>query len=151
MLKVGDKAPDFKVNTSSGDVFHLAEVLQQKNVVLYFYPKDETRGCTAQACSFRDQYEVFREQNAEVVGVSSDDAASHQNFATHHRLPFVLLSDTDRKLRKLYQVPRTLGIVPGRTTYLIDKQGIIRYMFNAQLKPLEHVSGALEILKTLAK
>ncbi|MGV3586624.1 MAG: peroxiredoxin [Adhaeribacter sp.] len=150
MLKVGDKAPDFSLQTATGETFRLSEVLRENNVVLYFYPKDDTRGCTAQACSFRDQYEVFRESNAEVVGISSDDAESHQQFSAKHRLPFTLLSDSKGEVRKLYRVPRTFGIVPGRVTYLIDKDGIVRYAFNSQLKPLEHVSGTLEILKTLA-
>ncbi|KAA5544839.1 peroxiredoxin [Adhaeribacter rhizoryzae] len=150
MLKVGDSAPDFSLQTATGEIFRLSEVLRESNVVLYFYPKDDTRGCTAQACSFRDQYEIFRESNAEVVGVSSDDAESHQQFSAKHRLPFTLLSDAKGEVRKLYRVPRTFGIVPGRVTYLIDKAGIVRYAFNSQLKPLEHVSGTLEILKTLA-
>jgi thioredoxin-dependent peroxiredoxin len=149
MLKIGDKAPDFKLNTASGKVFSLYEALQNKNIVLYFYPKDDTRGCTAQACSFRDQYEVFQENNAEVIGISSDDEDSHQQFSAKHNLPFTLLSDVGGKVRKLFRVPRTLGIVPGRVTYLIDKSGVIRYIFNSQLKPLEHVAGTIEILKTL--
>ncbi|MDB5262144.1 MAG: peroxiredoxin [Adhaeribacter sp.] len=149
MLKIGDKAPDFTLPTASGETFSLSQALQQHHVVLYFYPKDETRGCTAQACSFRDQYDVFRENNAEVVGISSDSTQSHQQFSEKHQLPFTLLSDTKREIRKLYRVPRTMGIVPGRVTYLIDKQGIVRYAFNSQLKPLEHVAGTLEVLKTL--
>ncbi|GEO06621.1 peroxiredoxin [Adhaeribacter aerolatus] len=149
MLKVGDQAPDFSLQTAAGEVFRLSEVLKKNNVVIYFYPKDDTRGCTAQACSFRDQYDVFRENNAEVVGISSDDVQSHQQFSAKHQLPFTLLSDAKGEVRKLYRVPRTFGIVPGRVTYLIDKKGIIRYSFNSQLKPLEHVSGTLEILKTL--
>ena len=149
MLKVGTKAPDFSLQTASGEVFRLSEALQNNNVVIYFYPKDDTRGCTAQACSFRDQYDVFRENNAEVVGISSDDAISHQHFSSKHQLPFTLLSDVKGEVRKLYKVPRTFGIVPGRVTYLIDKEGIVRYAFNSQLKPLEHVSGTLEVLKNL--
>jgi len=150
MLKVGDKAPDFSLQTATGEIFRLSEMLRENNVVLYYYREDDTRGCTAQACSFRDQYEVFRESNAEVVGISSDDVESHQQFSAKHRLPFTLLSDSKGEVRKLYRVPRTFGIVPGRVTYLIDKAGIVRYAFNSQLKPLEHVSGTLEILKTLA-
>ncbi len=149
MLKVGDKAPDFTLSTATGENFELSKALQQHNVVLYFYPKDDTRGCTAQACSFRDQYEIFRESNAEVVGISSDDAESHQHFSAKHRLPFTLLSDSKGQVRKLYRVPRTFGIVPGRVTYLIDKGGIVRYAFNSQLKPLEHVTNTLEVLKSL--
>lgn len=149
MLNIGEQAPDFKLKTATGEIFNLKEALQTNNIVLYFYPKDNTRGCTAQACSFRDQYEVFRGNNAEVVGISSDDEETHHQFSAKHNLPFTLLSDVGGKVRKLYRVPRTLGIVPGRVTYLIDKSGVIRYSFNSQLKPLEHVAGTLEILKSL--
>jgi thioredoxin-dependent peroxiredoxin len=149
MLNIGEKAPDFTLQTATGESFSLSQALQKNNVVLYFYPKDDTRGCTAQACSFRDQYDIFRENNAEVVGISSDDVETHQQFSAKHQLPFTLLSDPKGEVRKLYRVPRTLGIVPGRVTYLIDKQGIIRYSFNSQLKPLEHVAGTLEVLKSL--
>ena len=149
MLNIGEKAPDFTLQTATGESFSLSQALQKNNVVLYFYPKDDTRGCTAQACSFRDQYDIFRENNAEVVGISSDDVETHQQFSAKHQLPFTLLSDPKGEVRKLYRVPRTLGIVPGRVTYLIDRQGIIRYSFNSQLKPLEHVAGTLEVLKSL--
>jgi thioredoxin-dependent peroxiredoxin len=149
MLNIGEKAPDFTLQTATGESFSLSQALQKNNVVLYFYPKDDTRGCTAQACSFRDQYDIFRENNAEVVGISSDNVETHQQFSAKHQLPFTLLSDPKGEVRKLYRVPRTLGIVPGRVTYLIDKQGIIRYSFNSQLKPLEHVAGTLEVLKSL--
>jgi thioredoxin-dependent peroxiredoxin len=150
MLNIGEKAPDFTLQTATGESFSLSQALQKNNVVLYFYPKDDTRGCTAQACSFRDQYDIFRENNAEVVGISSDNVETHQQFSAKHQLPFTLLSDPKGEVRKLYRVPRTLGIVPGRVTYLIDRQGIVRYAFNSQLKPLEHVAGTLEVLKTLA-
>ena len=149
MLQPGDKAPDFKLLTTTGELFQLSDKLREASIVLYFYPKDETRGCTAQACSFRDQYEVFKEQGAEVVGISSDDMASHQEFTSKHQLPFILLSDNDGKVRKLYDVPRTLGLIPGRVTYVIDQQGVVRYAFNSLMKPLEHVNGALNCLKAL--
>jgi len=149
MLNIGDKAPDFELKTTTGSIFRLSEVVKKNNVVLYFYPKDDTRGCTAQACSFRDQYEVFKDNNAEVVGISSDDTESHQRFSAKYELPFTLLSDPGGKVRKLYQVPRTLGLVPGRTTFLIDKSGIVRYVFNSQLKPLEHVQNTLAMLQEM--
>lgn len=149
MLKIGDKAPDFTLQTAEGNDFQLSQTLLQHNVVMYFYPKNDTRGCTAQACSFRDQYEVFRENNAQVIGISSDDTTSHQQFSAKHQLPFTLLSDAKGQVRKLYRVPRTFGIVPGRVTYLIDKEGVVRYAFNSQLKPLEHVTKTLDVLKSL--
>jgi peroxiredoxin Q/BCP len=149
MLKPGEKAPDFILKNAQGAEFNLADKLKEGNLVLYFYPKNETRGCTAEACSFRDQYEVFKEQGAEVVGVSSDHVKSHQQFLQKHHLPFILLSDPKKEVRKLYKVPATFGLIPGRVTYVIDQQGMIRYAFNSLTKPLEHVAGALEVLKSL--
>ncbi|KAA9345919.1 peroxiredoxin [Adhaeribacter soli] len=151
MLNKGEKAPDFNLLDANGDVFHLYDKLKEASVVLYFYPKNDTRGCTAEACSFRDQYEVFKEAGAEVVGVSSDDIQSHQKFSQKHGLPFILLSDNGGKIRKMYDVPRTLGLIPGRVTYVIDQNGIIQYAFNSLIKPLEHVAGALDVLKSLPK
>lgn len=150
MLNTGVSAPDFELQNANNDLFRLSDLQNKKSVVLYFYPKDDTRGCTAEACSFRDQYEIFQEQGAEVVGVSSDNTESHQKFSAKHRLPFILLSDPQGKVRKLYDVPKALGLIPGRATYVIDKKGIIRYAFNSQLKPLEHVQNALKILQDLA-
>jgi peroxiredoxin Q/BCP len=121
MLQLGDQAPDFSLSTGSGDTFHLADQ-RGKAVVLYFYPKDDTPGCTAEACAFRDQYEDFLDLGAVVVGVSSDSEASHQKFAQKHRLPFPLLADTSGQLRKQYEVPRAfLGLLPGLVTFVIDK------------------------------
>ncbi|MBF9254178.1 peroxiredoxin [Pontibacter sp. 172403-2] len=148
-VKVGDKAPDFELQRQDGSMFSLYDLLKEKNVVLYFYPKDNTPGCTKQACEFRDQYEVFQEQGAEVVGISSDSVASHQRFEQEFHLPFLLLSDKGGRIRDLYGVPRKLGLLPGRVTYIIDKKGIVRYIFNSMTKPLEHVSTALEVLKDL--
>ena len=148
-LAVGDPVPYFTLPDQNGQPVHLADVLARGHVVLYFYPKDETSGCTAEACSFRDQYEVFREAGAEVIGVSGDSVASHQQFAQHHRLPFTLLSDAKGAIRKLYGVQNTLGIIPGRVTFVIDRNGILRYSFNSQMNPLRHVPEALAILKGL--
>ncbi len=149
MLNTGTAAPDFELKNGQGETFRLSDLRNHKNVVLYFYPKNDTRGCTAEACSFRDQYEIFQEQGAEVIGVSSDDLASHQKFSAKYQLPFTLLSDPGGKVAKLYGVPKTLGLIPGRATYVIDKAGQIQYAFNSQLKPLEHVQNALKILQQL--
>ena len=148
-LAVGDRAPDFTLPDQNGQSVHLADVLARGHVVLYFYPKDESAGCTAEACSFRDQYEVFREAGAEVIGVSGDSVESHQQFAQHHRLPFTLLSDAKGEVRKLYGVQSTLGFIPGRVTFVIDRTGIVRYSFNSQMNPLRHVPEALQILEGL--
>lgn len=148
-VQVGDKAPDFELQQQDGTTFRLYDLLKEKSVVLYFYPKDNTPGCTKQACAFRDQYEVFKEQGAEVVGISSDSEASHQRFEQQFRLPFLLLSDQGGRIRSLFGVPRKFGLLPGRVTYIIDKQGTVRYIFNSMTKPLEHVSTALEVLKDI--
>jgi thioredoxin-dependent peroxiredoxin len=150
-INVGDKAPDFELIKPDGSTFRLKEQLKETNVVLYFYPKDNTPGCTKQACEFRDQYEVFKEHEAEVVGISGDSSDSHDEFERSHRLPFVLLSDTGNKVRNLFGVPRKFGIIPGRVTYVIDKNGIVRYIFNSMTKPLEHVKNALEVRKNREK
>jgi thioredoxin-dependent peroxiredoxin len=150
-VKIGDKAPDFTLPSQMGDNVTLSEYFGKKNVVLYFYPKDETRGCTREACEFRDRYDVFTGLGAEVLGVSSDTLESHKSFATHHGLPFLLLSDEGGKVRKLYGVPSSMGIIPGRVTYIIDKQGVVHHIFNSQFQPEKHIEEALKVLKELEK
>jgi len=148
-VKVGDRAPEFTLQSSEGVSISLSEIIGPKNIVLYFYPKDESYGCTKQACSFRDSYEVFKDLGAEIIGISSDDVQSHQSFIQRHRLPFILLSDVDNNVRKLYGVVSTFGLIPGRVTYIIDKEGIIRYIFSSQMQTQKHIDEALRILKTL--
>jgi peroxiredoxin Q/BCP len=149
--KVGEKAPDFTLPSQMGDNVTLSEYQGKKNVVLYFYPKDETRGCTREACEFRDRYDIFTRLGAEVLGVSSDTLESHKSFATHYGLPFLLLSDKDGKVRKLYGVPSTIGIIPGRVTFIIDTKGVVRHVFNSQFQPEKHIEEALKVLKELGK
>jgi peroxiredoxin Q/BCP len=148
MLSVGDRAPDFTLPSSSGPV-RLADVLRRTAVVLYFYPRDETAGCTAEACAFRDSYEVFTQAGAEVIGVSDDTVESHRSFAAHHRLPFRLLSDPGGEVRRLYGVSAWLGLLPGRVTFVIDRQGIVRHVFDSQFQATRHVDEALETIRTL--
>ena len=148
-VSVGDRAPDFALPSASGEVVHLSDFVGKRNVVLYFYPKDETPGCTAEACAFRDSYEVFKDAGAEVIGVSSDSEESHQRFSARYRLPFILLSDQGGAVRKRYDVPATFGLLPGRVTYVIDKQGIVRHIFSSQANIGKHISDALETLRTL--
>jgi peroxiredoxin Q/BCP len=124
-------------------MIHLSDFLGKRVVVLFFYPRDGTPICTKEACSFRDSYRQFMDAGAEVVGVSSDSAASHRDFAHQHDLPFHLISDADGSLRKAFGVPRTLGLLPGRVTYVIDKAGIVRLIFSAQFASEEHVQQAL--------
>jgi thioredoxin-dependent peroxiredoxin len=119
-----------------------------KPLVVYFYPKDETYGCTKEACRFRDQYEDFVAAGAEVIGISRDDAASHAKFRDHHRLPFTLLSDPGGKVATSWGVKTTLGI-PGRATFVFDKAGVVRHRFDSALRFGKHVDEALATIKTL--
>jgi peroxiredoxin Q/BCP len=145
-LQVGDRAPDFSATTQDGSTIRLSDFAGERGLVLFFYPKDGTPVCTKEACSFRDSYEQFVEAGAEVVGVSSDSAQSHQAFAKQHRLSFPLISDSDGALRKAFGVPTTLGLFPGRVTYVIDKEGFVRLIFSAQFASDEHVQQALKAL-----
>ena len=145
-LKIGDRAPDFTAKTSAGGTIRLADYIGKKGLVLFFYPKDGTAICTKEACAFRDSYMQFADAGAEVIGISSDSDESHLGFAKQYRLTFPLISDADGTLRKLFAVPKTLGIIPGRVTYVIDKDGIIRQIYSAQLASDEHVKQALVAL-----
>ncbi|NEQ37710.1 MAG: peroxiredoxin [Okeania sp. SIO3I5] len=149
-IKVGDKAPEFTLPSQDGTQVSLSNFLGKKNVVIYFYPKDDTPGCTKEACAFRDQYQVFTDTGAEVIGISGDTQQSHKQFATKYNLPFTLLCDTNNKVRQLYDVPATLWILPGRVTYVIDKEGIIRHIFDSMLDFEAHVKEALKTLKAIS-
>lgn len=142
-MKAGSKAPDFSARTADGQQIQLSQFLGQRGLVLFFYPKDGTRICTAEACAFRDSYEKFVDAGFEVIGISSDSQISHQQFAERNALPFPLISDSDGALRKLFNVPRTLGLLPGRATYVIDRDGIIRHIYSAALASDNHVTEAL--------
>jgi peroxiredoxin Q/BCP len=148
-VKAGDKAPDFTLLSQDGESVRLSDRLGERVVILYFYPKDETPGCTREACAFRDSYEVFTDAGAEVIGVSSDSVASHDAFAQHHKLPFTLLSDEDGSVRKSYGVPSTLGLLPGRVTYVIDRAGTVRHVVNSQLNIGRHIDSALAVVREL--
>jgi peroxiredoxin Q/BCP len=147
-LQVGAKAPDFTLPDQSGKPVSLGDFLGEKVVVLYFYPKDNTRGCTTEACTFRDSYESFTDAGAEVIGVSSDSVATHEQFAGRHELPFVLLADTDKAVRKQYGAT-SLGVVPGRVTFVIDREGVIRHAFSSQTNIGGHIEDALRVVKQL--
>lgn len=145
-IQIGDKLPHFTAVKQDGTAFD-SHFVQHKPVVIYFYPKDNTPGCTSQACSFRDAYQDFQDLGAEVIGVSGDSVSSHQNFQQKHRLPFILLSDTDRKLRKLFGVPTALfGLVPGRVTYVFDATGKAIYIFD-NMSAKNHITKALTAIK----
>lgn len=148
-IQVGDKAPDFILPSQSGEPVRLQDRLGEAVVVLYFYPKDDTRGCTAEACAFRDSHEVFTDAGAEVIGISSDSVGKHAAFAGQHKLPFTLLSDQGGQVRKSYGVPSVLGLLPGRVTYVIDRQGMVRHVFNSMTNIGQHVNDALEMVRQL--
>jgi thioredoxin-dependent peroxiredoxin len=146
-VKVHDKAPDFTLQTHDGGEFTLSKAIGERAVVLFFYPKDDSPGCTVEACSFRDNYDAFTAAGALVVGVSSDSVASHAKFAGKHRLPMTLLSDERGEVRSLYGIKATLGLIPGRATFIIDRSGVVRHIFSSQLRVSRHVHEALSILK----
>jgi peroxiredoxin Q/BCP len=150
-VKVGDKAPDFTLPDQSGALVKLSDFIGDKIIVLYFYPKDFSRGCTAEACAFRDSYDVFVQAGAQVIGVSSQSIESHNKFAVFYKLPFILLSDENGGVRQLYGVPSTLGLLAGRVTYIIDKKGIVRHIFSSQFNPTKHIEEALRIVKEISK
>ncbi len=149
MLSIGMTAPEVTLRDENGAAMPLSS-LRTKTLVLYFYPKDDTPGCTMEACAFRDAYEEFTQAGAEVIGVSSDDPSSHGRFTAKHRLPFRLLSDPDGSARKAFGVPKTLGILPGRVTFVIDTGGVIRHVFNSQFLATKHVAQALAVVTELA-
>ncbi len=148
-IQVGDKAPDFTLPSQSGEQVRLHDRLGERVVVLYFYPKDDTSGCTAEACAFRDSHETFTDAGAEVIGVSSDSADKHAAFAGRHNLPFTLLADKGGRVRKTYGVPAVLGFLPGRVTYVIDRTGTVRHVFNSMTNIDQHVNEALDVVKQL--
>ena len=142
-VQVGEQAPTFTAPLQDGGTFDSATLLGRKWLVLFFYPKDNTPVCTKEACAFRDSYEKFAAAGAEVVGVSSDSVDSHAQFAAKHRLPFPIVADTDRRVRKLFGVPNPLGFIPGRVTYVIDREGVVRLAYSALFASDDHVRKAL--------
>ena len=150
-IGVGDVAPDFTLPSQNGTTVTLSAFRGDKVVVLYFYPKDETAGCTREACAFRDSHDAFAEAGAQVIGVSSDSVASHDRFAKKHGLPFILAADADGSVRDAYGVPKSLfGLIPGRVTYVIDRDGIVRHVFSSQANIGKHIGGALEVVQSLS-
>jgi thioredoxin-dependent peroxiredoxin len=147
--RLGDLAPDFTLPAASGENVSLSDFRGRAPVVLFFYVRNNTAVCSTEARSFRDQYEAFHDAGAEVIGVSADSPDSHRRFAERLHLPFVLLSDTAGVVRARYGVGKTLGLIPGRTTFLIDKHGVIRHVFSSQFQPAKHVSLALGALQKL--
>lgn len=149
-LKIGDKIPSFTAKDTNGNLFESQDYIGKQPLVIYFYPKDNTPGCTTQACSFRDNYQDFKDLGAEVIGISSDTVQSHIQFKSKFNLPFILLSDNDKKIRKLFGVQNNLLVIPGRETFVTDKNGTILLIFNSMSAEI-HIEKALEILKKLTK
>jgi len=149
-LQAGDKCPSFSLPDQRGTVISIDALIGKKLLVIYFYPKDETSGCTREACTFRDNYAIFEELGCEVIGISSDSIEAHERFAANHRLNFTLLADTEKKVRKLFGVPNNLfGLISGRVTYIVDKSGIIRSVHNSLTDPESHIRKSLEIIQQL--
>jgi peroxiredoxin Q/BCP len=150
MIKAGERAPEFELRSGSGETVKLSDFRGKKCVVLFFYPKDDSPGCTVEACTFRDAYDTFAQAGAEVLGISSDSVESHASFAGKHRLPMTLLSDPKGAVRKQYGVKATLGLLDGRVTFVIDSDGVVRHVFSSQLRFGKHVDEALGVVRSLA-
>ncbi len=149
-VEIGSKIPKFELKDQNANLFKIEDVIDKKNLVIYFYPKDDSPGCTKEACAFRDQFEVFADADAMIIGISAQSVESHLAFAQKYRLNYTLLSDSGNKVRKLFGVPTNLfGLLPGRVTYVVDKKGEVVYMFNSQIQVEKHVDEALKVLKEL--
>lgn len=149
-IEVGDVVPIFTLKDQDGKLFNLANVLGKKNLVLFFYPKDDSPGCTKQACYFQDMFKVFEQNDAIVIGISSQTVESHKKFVDKNNLRYPLLSDEGNKIRNLFGVPTNLwGLIPGRVTYVVDKTGTVLYTFNSQRDVTKHVDESIRILKNL--
>ena len=148
-VRVGDRAPDFTLPDQNGNMVSLSDFADRLHVVLYFYPRDRSPGCSMEALAFRDNHELFKDAGARVIGISSDSIESHCEFASKRDLPFTLLSDLGGAVRQQYGVKPTLGIIPGRVSYVIDKRGVVRYIYSSQLMAQRHADRTLQILKTL--
>jgi peroxiredoxin Q/BCP len=149
-LNIGDKIPEFNLTDQKGEVFNISSVKGKNNLVIYFYPKNFTPSCTKEACSFRDSYEDFKELGAEVIGISSDSKKSHERFSKKHQLPFTLLSDSKGVVKRKFGVKNNIfGLIPGRETFIVNKEGIIIFTFNS-MNAERHIKEALKVLKQQA-
>jgi peroxiredoxin Q/BCP len=150
-VKVGEEAPDFTLYDQDGESVSLGDFKGVNNVVLFFYPKDFSPGCTTQACSFRDSYEDFTDRGAVVIGVSSDSVESHKKFLDTYLLPFTLLSDPKGEVRSLYGATKAFGLLPGRYTFIIDKTGVVRHVFTSETNMKKHIDESLKVLREIAE
>ena len=151
-IQIGSTIPDIILKNQEGNLYDLKKETAGKNVVLFFYPKDDSPGCTKQACSFRDQFQDFADANAVVIGISGQSVESHKDFAEKHQLTYTLLSDEGNKIRKQFGVPTNFfGLLPGRVTYVINKENKVVYIFNSQTNISGHIDNVLEILRNNPK
>jgi peroxiredoxin Q/BCP len=149
-IQTGDKCPTFSLPDQNGQIVNSDELIGKKILVIYFYPKNETSGCTREACSFRDSYEEFKDLGCEVIGISSDSVSSHKKFEQNHRLNFILLADTKKEVRKAFGVPPSLfGLISGRVTYIVDLQGTVRGVYNSLTDAEGHIREALRTVKDI--
>lgn len=149
-LETGDRIPNFTLLDQDSNSVAISDYLGEGPLVIYFYPKDDTPGCTREACSFRDSYEAFTDAGATVFGVSSDSPAKHKRFAERYRLPFRLLADTDNEVRKAFGVKGDLfGLIPGRVTFIVDSEGVIQHVFDSQRRAEAHISESLEAIERI--
>ena len=150
MIVIGDPCPIFELPNQDGELVKIQSLLGNQNIVVYFYPKDDTPGCTVEACSFRDANQEFLDLGAIVIGISSDSVSAHKKFSNKHQLNFNLLADQNKIARKLFGVPTNLfGLLPGRVSYVINKKGIVSGIYTSMLDPNGHINKALALLKTL--
>lgn len=147
-IKIGDQVPNFSLKDQNKKTFNIADNIG-KPMVIYFYPKDDTPGCTKQACKFRDDFEKFTDLGAIVIGISADNIESHKKFEEKYNLPFILLADTENEVRSLFGVRKNLFLIPGRVTFVIDKRGVVQYIFNSQLGTEKHINNSLQKLKEI--
>lgn len=151
-IQIGDKIPSFTLLNQNNQEVDINSFVRTKNIVIYFYPKDNTPGCTKEACSFRDAMQNLNDLDCEIIGISADSVTSHKAFATQYNLKYNLLSDTNNQVRKLFGVPRNLfGIIPGRVSYICDKEGIVLHIVNSQMNPEKHIQETLETLQAITK
>ena len=151
-IRIGDMIPQFSLYDQDGNLFDISTVLGRKKLVIYFYPQDGSLNCTKEACYFRDLDDVFAENDAVVIGISSQSVKSHKEFAEGNRLNFTLLSDSNSSVRKLFGVPaKFFGLIPGRVTYVADKSGKVIYIFDSQTDVQRHADEALKICLLVKK
>jgi thioredoxin-dependent peroxiredoxin len=149
-IEVGSPVPRFTLPDQNGKLFSIDSVIGKKNLVIYFYPQDDSPGCTREACYFRDELDVFLDEDAMIIGISGQSVESHKKFAEKHHLGFTLLSDKGDRVRKLFGVPvNFFGLLPGRVTYIVNKAGVVVYVFDSQTQARKHVDEAMRILKEM--